>query len=197
MYVRAHAISTSEMISTMGTHYRTGRRGTKQKRDFYIKINGASIPYYFFWGTLSGCVGWDCRKGEKGHTWARLSEKGKTYTRAWRRRGGEGGWMWRWEDLFLLPVYSSCRFRAKQRRACFFLIAEQAGTFFRLLQTCLLMKIPSKPIARTPRKPRANLTSLSQTYLFRKAYLASLSTSDNQPHKSYLTSPPAPSFPHP
>ncbi len=77
----------------MGTHYRTGRRGTKQKRDFYIKINGASIPYYFFWGALWGCVGWDCRKGGGGKRdihLARLSEKGKIYTRAWRRGGGRG-----------------------------------------------------------------------------------------------------------
>ena len=76
----------------MGTHCRTGRRGTKQKRDFYIKINGASIPYYFLGGALWGCVGWDCRKGGGGKRdihLARLSEKGKIYTRAWRRGGGE------------------------------------------------------------------------------------------------------------
>lgn len=41
MYVRAHAISTSEMISTMGTGGQD-----KQKRDLY-KINGASFVIFF------------------------------------------------------------------------------------------------------------------------------------------------------
>jgi hypothetical protein len=49
MYVRAHAISTSEMISTMGTGTEGKERGNTKKKRFYIKINGATLAYIFCW----------------------------------------------------------------------------------------------------------------------------------------------------